>query len=412
MKHLTRLLAGSAVATALAFSATPAFAIPAPSTLPVGQSMYALNCDSTNYPYLVAQVNAADATATAVGTSPADNSTCFGQGAWDAATNTAYVVDWSHLHTSLATVDLVTGVVTDIAPFQDAGSVYIDGDALAISPSGTAYLTRGSTIYTVDLATAEVSNPLPLLDGSSHTQGAWYSLAFNPADGFLYGISATSGTIGNIPVAKIDPTTGIVTVLSSNPFSGSNPWSLQFDSSGTAWIEVSVGGPEADLYAATISNVAGTDHLQGALSYLGTQFYSQSLLITPAVPNPPTGVAATAGDGQATVSWTASVGATSYTVTTSPGGATCTAAAPTTSCTVTGLTNGTAYSFTVTASSSAGTSAASTPATATPVAVAKLAATGAPLAPMGILGLLIMGAGASLLTLARRRRSGITDTTC
>ncbi|MGI9186547.1 MAG: fibronectin type III domain-containing protein [Gaiellales bacterium] len=92
-------------------------------------------------------------------------------------------------------------------------------------------------------------------------------------------------------------------------------------------------------------------------------------------PGAPSGVTATAGDAQATVSWAApgsdgGAAIISYTVTASPGGATCTATAPATTCTVTGLRNGTAYSFSVTAMNSAGTGAASsassavTPATA------------------------------------------------
>jgi len=70
-------------------------------------------------------------------------------------------------------------------------------------------------------------------------------------------------------------------------------------------------------------------------------------------PGAPTGVTATAGNAQATVSFTApasSGGAaiTSYTATSSPGGLTATGAAS--PLTVTGLTNGTSYTFTVTAS--------------------------------------------------------------
>ncbi|WP_312305570.1 kelch repeat-containing protein, partial [Pulveribacter sp.] len=60
----------------------------------------------------------------------------------------------------------------------------------------------------------------------------------------------------------------------------------------------------------------------------------------------------TAGNGQVTVSWTspAYTGGNppeGYAATASPGGAGCTAVAPATSCTVTGLTNGTPYTFTV-----------------------------------------------------------------
>lgn len=68
----------------------------------------------------------------------------------------------------------------------------------------------------------------------------------------------------------------------------------------------------------------------------------------------PTGVTATAGDGQATVSWTAIPGAiTGYTATASPGGATC-ATTTATSCTITGLANGTTYTVAVTAENAFG----------------------------------------------------------
>ncbi len=49
----------------------------------------------------------------------------------------------------------------------------------------------------------------------------------------------------------------------------------------------------------------------------------------------------------------------SYTATASPGGASCTAVAPTLTCTITNLTAGTSYTFTVTATNQQGTSPAS-----------------------------------------------------
>lgn len=79
-------------------------------------------------------------------------------------------------------------------------------------------------------------------------------------------------------------------------------------------------------------------------------------------PGAPTGVAAVAGHGEATVSFTAPAyggGATitGYTVTSSPGGATASGTAS--PITVRGLTNGTTYTFTVAATNSAGTGVAS-----------------------------------------------------
>ena len=88
----------------------------------------------------------------------------------------------------------------------------------------------------------------------------------------------------------------------------------------------------------------------------------------PTAPGAPTAVSATAGDGSATVTWTAPVNGgsplTRYTVTPLIGGIAQAAVDVTgsplpTSTTVTGLTNGTAYTFTVTATNAIGTGPAS-----------------------------------------------------
>jgi uncharacterized repeat protein (TIGR02543 family) len=95
------------------------------------------------------------------------------------------------------------------------------------------------------------------------------------------------------------------------------------------------------------------------------------IVVAATKPSSPTSVTATAGDTEATVSWSApeSGGSaiTSYTVTSTPSSFTCTTA--TTSCVVTGLSNGTSYTFAVTATNSVGTSTASGSSSSVAVAV-------------------------------------------
>lgn len=92
---------------------------------------------------------------------------------------------------------------------------------------------------------------------------------------------------------------------------------------------------------------------------------ASSPVVLPDVPGAPAGVSGTAGVRQASVSWAASSAngsaITGYTVTASPGGTTCTATAPATSCLVTGLTAGQSYTFSVVATNAVGDGTSSAP---------------------------------------------------
>ena len=92
---------------------------------------------------------------------------------------------------------------------------------------------------------------------------------------------------------------------------------------------------------------------------------ARSPLTAATVPGSPAAPTATKGNAQATVSWSLPAAGDGglpiidYTVTADPGGRTCTVEAPSRSCTVSGLTNGEPYFFTVVARNLVGTSASS-----------------------------------------------------
>ncbi len=111
-----------------------------------------------------------------------------------------------------------------------------------------------------------------------------------------------------------------------------------------------------------------------AVNASGESGNSSQVSATPqsVVPAPPTGVTATPGNTQVSLSWNASSGATSYNVkrATVSGGPYTTVGSPgTTSFTNTGLANGTTYFYVVTAVNASGESGNSTQVSATPQGV-------------------------------------------
>lgn len=131
---------------------------------------------------------------------------------------------------------------------------------------------------------------------------------------------------------------------------------------------ISVSVPSTATAATVTGLTNGTTYTFTVTAYScagGSTASTASNAVIPAtVPGAPTIGTATAGGSSATVTFAppASNGGsaiTSYTATSNPGGIMTTVAAPATSITVNGLTNGTSYTFTVTAANAMGTSTSS-----------------------------------------------------
>jgi fibronectin type 3 domain-containing protein len=160
-----------------------------------------------------------------------------------------------------------------------------------------------------------------------------------------------------------------------------NPTSLGGSAPATPTLQYSPSGSTAfqsiTWYGANAANQSSLGDIRVGTSYS---------VVTPAAaggatPSAPTGLTATGGSGQVTLSWTASSEATSYNVYegSSSGGEGSTPVATgitSTTYTVSGLTNGTTYYFKVTAVDTAGTSGDSNEASATPELSAPSAPTG------------------------------------
>ena len=273
-----------------------------------------------------------------------------------------------------------------------------DGSALA----GTDYTATSGTLIFPPGETAE-NITVPILDRSGSAKARSFSVTLGTpvhakiADGTgVITIGASGGSHVTAPKISASPDTmvskgdGYVDLPVTLSAPGVNPVTVNYTTAnGTTYSNNGCDGTSYSYFgqSGTLTFQPGVTTetiriplLNCAQTMKGTFYLNLSgnssdstiardqttITVLPKVTNPgaPTKVTAVAGNGTATVSFAAPASdggnaINSYTVTASPGGAT--AAGISSPITVGGLTNGTAYTFTVTATNTHGTGPASLP---------------------------------------------------
>lgn len=272
MKILSASIALAAAGLLVLVSASPAMA--AGSAIDPGDSLYAINCDDNLPDFQLLSVEASTAVSTTIGVGEGTTSNCAGQAAYDSSTGDSYYVRWVGLDSSLAQIDVATGVSTDIGRFFELQSnepVYRFVESIAIGASGNAYAVSSDVLYSLNLVTAEIVEVGPL-----ETDSLW-AFAFDALTGKFYAVFYNTDEL-----QEIDVTDASVTVLGNLAFDAGNVGvnSLQFDESGRAWVEVDNDtGARAGLWSFLIDEVI-TPVYSGNFSVVD-EYYTESLLIIP-----------------------------------------------------------------------------------------------------------------------------------
>jgi hypothetical protein len=299
------------------------------------------------------------------------------------------------LAASPAAVNLGTAATYSVlmgGALTNAGVTTLSGDlgfspAGAITNSGTLNVTGTTRNGGTDALQAMTDMQAAYNDAAGRTSnGPFPGTAGGRYIAGVYTIAGASAPVGDITLdGENNPNSVFIFQIDGALAPGANNRIILVNGAQPGNVFWQVNGA---VSPAAGSSFVGTIMAVGAASLGPNATVQGRILVTAAVslstntittstpataPGVPTSVTAAAGNAQATVSWTTpsnngGSATTGYTVTSSPGGVIATTTGAT-SVAVPGLTNGTPYTFTVTATNTAGTSLASAPSVAvTPAA--------------------------------------------
>ena len=305
------LATASAVVSPTASSA----ADPAP-TLPVGWTMYAVDCeDQTGQLYTV---DTTTGITTAVGDAATNGNfdagqSCAAQGSYNPVTQMPYFLNWGcgGVPDYLASADVVSGKFTNVGTIIDdlpSGNQW--ESAVTFDAAGTLFaLNKSNKLSTINLQTGaatEIASAPALPSGFRK-----YAMAVNPADGEIYGFVRNNQTDNgntNLEIVTLSKTTGVMTrtgkyvdeTSTGLNRTNANPSAMAVDSNGIAWVRDD-GSPNSGTGLIAVDLATGatwtaTEGLYNSTLYPDSfntppspySFYSMSIWLVPgSSPEPP-----------------------------------------------------------------------------------------------------------------------------
>ncbi|PTA49088.1 hypothetical protein C9I43_15610 [Shewanella morhuae] len=245
---------------------------------------------------------------------------------------------------------------TDNLSFNISGSSLRAKNAAALAAGAYSVRVRttdnASGTYEEAFAITVVDNVAPSVTSTAPVGGA---LATDTSVGFTVTFNESANNISTDDFALGTTGSATGTIASVSASSGTSMTVTVNGITGNGTIKVNLNG------STNITDALGNGNNTNGYAAAFTSGSTHAVAI-PVAPDAPTIGAATAGDGQVSVAFSApgsngGSAITGYTVTSNPGGFTNTGAAS--PIVITGLTNGTAYTFTVTATNAIGTSVTS-----------------------------------------------------
>lgn len=268
----------------LVLGAAPASA--AGNTIDEADALYALDCDTTAWQLY--GVDSPTGALTGIGSgTPDEDYGCSYQAAYNPATGVSYYIQARMGSTTLAIIDVVTGVTTPIDEFYYLDvefPTYPFAEAIAIGGDGAAYILGGGLLYSVDLATADVE---PI----SETIDNVYAFAWDSVTGGFYAVERETNELFQIDVTDGSYVSLGVLAFPDEDVADYFSYSLQFDEAGTAWLSADVYVTEDEFYESALWSFSLTDPALTAVlsgyTTLGDDYtYTESLLIVPGTPEP------------------------------------------------------------------------------------------------------------------------------